>query len=518
MKKGFKSIYFLIVFVGVFFQNSHAQDPNWTLNASDFQYSMTFTAFLSLENETLTSQNDKVAAFVNGEVRGVSQVQYVPSANKYLTYLTVYANTNSETINFKIYDSSANTVVATIKTHVFSIDGNVGGISQSYSIANPELSDQAIMLSFEFKDITSVEEELLANTIGVMLPENTEVSALIAVFTSSTNSKVLVNGLQQTSGLSSQDFNSPIHYIVLSEDETNFVDYEVTVTFQDSSNTDPTVTISSSTGLHFSTTPVTLDVVFSKVVSDFETSDFSTENAIVSSLSTLDNRTYQVELVPITQGSFSLEIPSNSLLDTFGNPNEASNKLDLEYDAVRPIISEVNIEEDSNSWWFTVTFNELVTNVDSSDFELTGMASTGLVIAEVSSLSENQYRINVSNVSLQEGVVSLSIQNDNNIKDVAGNSVVFTSYDAFFITNTLSYSDVFLQEKLTVYPNPVETVLNIKSVSSSTIKAEIYSIDHKKILSKTAKNQIDVRTLSKGIYFIKLQQDHRTQFFKFIKK
>ena len=102
MKRGLKYVLFMIFFMGIFAPHTHAQDPNWTLNPSDFEYSMTFTAFLSVNHQTLIAPTDKVAAFINGEVRGVSNVQFVPSANKYLTYLTVYANTNNETINFEI--------------------------------------------------------------------------------------------------------------------------------------------------------------------------------------------------------------------------------------------------------------------------------------------------------------------------------------------------------------------------------------------------------------------------------
>jgi hypothetical protein len=112
-------------------QNLQAQDPNWSFNTSDYQYSMTFTAFLNVDGTTLTSANDKVAAFVNGEIRGVANVVYVASANKYVTYLSVYANTDNETISFKIYNSSSDTVVNIDKTINFSIDENIGGIAQA---------------------------------------------------------------------------------------------------------------------------------------------------------------------------------------------------------------------------------------------------------------------------------------------------------------------------------------------------------------------------------------------------
>ncbi len=46
------------------------QQPNWSVNESDFQYSMTLVCRLNIDGRFLTSENDLVGAFVNNEVRG----------------------------------------------------------------------------------------------------------------------------------------------------------------------------------------------------------------------------------------------------------------------------------------------------------------------------------------------------------------------------------------------------------------------------------------------------------------
>jgi len=137
--------YFFILFALGFIipQKINAQNPNWSFNSANYQQSMTFTAFLNVDGVTLTSDSDQVAAFVGEEIRGLASIQYVPSANKYLAYLTVFSNTNGETISFKIYQSSSNSVVAIDKTEVFAIDSNKGGVFQSYSIAKPQLNNEA---------------------------------------------------------------------------------------------------------------------------------------------------------------------------------------------------------------------------------------------------------------------------------------------------------------------------------------------------------------------------------------
>ena len=120
--------YSFIAFISFWMQHTKAQDPNWSVNAASYQYSMTFTAFLNVDGTTLTASNDKVAAFVGGEIRGVANVVYVSSANKYVAYLSVYANTNNETIRFKIYNSSTNSTVNIDKTETFGIDEHKGGV------------------------------------------------------------------------------------------------------------------------------------------------------------------------------------------------------------------------------------------------------------------------------------------------------------------------------------------------------------------------------------------------------
>ena len=105
------SKFLMIMYCSYWLQNLQAQDPNWSVNTSNYQYSMTFTTFLNVEGKTLTATNDKVGAFVNGEIRGVANVIYVASVQKYVAYLSVYANTNNETIHFKIYDSTTDLIV-----------------------------------------------------------------------------------------------------------------------------------------------------------------------------------------------------------------------------------------------------------------------------------------------------------------------------------------------------------------------------------------------------------------------
>ncbi|MFT4802511.1 MAG: hypothetical protein ACI93N_002290 [Flavobacteriaceae bacterium] len=505
-----KTILNTLFFIGFLFfstQSINAQDPNWTVNSANYQYSMTFTSFLNVNGATLTSTNDKVAAFVNGEIRGVSNVVFVASANKYVAYLSVYANADTENISFKIYNSATDLVVNIDKTEVFKIDGNLGGIFQSYSIASPQLNENAVFNSFDFLGITSVVSHISSSKINIVLPQNTNVTGLNAVFSLSTNSKVFVEDVLQQSNNSIHNFTNSIIYKVLSENEANLKEYEVLVSVALNSNP-TTVVISTTQNLNSNSVPFSLDIAFSKVVSGFEKLDFVLENATVSSFSTSDSQNFKVEVIPHLQGVFSIQIPSSISLDVNNNQNEISNKIALNYDITKPIITAVSIEMDANSWWFLVTFNEDVVNIDVTDFELKGMASIGLIIPEVTSVSNNQYKVEVENSNTDDGVVSLQLKSTNDIKDIVGNSLVNSEFEAYFFNNeVLSVENDFIVSGFSMFPNPTSDFLNIKIQEGEIEQILLYNLNGKKVLSKKINKQqsiIDIQNLIRGIYVIKI--------------
>lgn len=438
MKVFYKFIF--TVFLVFWAQASDAQDPNWSLNTSNYQYSMTFTSFLNVDGITLSSSNDKVAAFVNGEIRGVANVVYETNENKYVAYLSVFANTNNETINFKIYDSTSNNVLDINKTETFIIDGNIGGISQSYSIAAPALNDEAILISFNFLGITSVVEDISSDKVNIVLPNNTNTSNLIGVFTTSAGAKVYVDNFLQQSGSSTQNFNNLILYKLFSENEAFIKEYEVSVSV--ASDVNPTtVLISSSDNLNTNSTPIPLEIIFSKDVNDFDISDFVLENAIISVFTKIDSKNYIAEIIPLSQGTIYVSIPEGSALDQENNQNQQSNRIEFNYDIVKPLIDEVSVITNSSLWWFLVDFNEDVINVDITDFELKGEASKNLTISDVSLVSGNQYKVSVSSSNLEIGLINLYLKKNSDIKDLSQNLIVLSEFEAYFLNNISSLSN-----------------------------------------------------------------------------
>lgn len=89
------------------------EGPDWAFDPSQYIYTMNFTLQLDIEGEMSEDKLDRVAAFVDGELRGVSNVQFEPnipvnSDGTYFAFLTVYSNElDGETLDFQIWDVSA---------------------------------------------------------------------------------------------------------------------------------------------------------------------------------------------------------------------------------------------------------------------------------------------------------------------------------------------------------------------------------------------------------------------------
>jgi hypothetical protein len=87
-----------------------APEPAWAVDANKFQYSMNVIGQLKINEVISTDAYDKVAAFVNGECRGVAYLKYISQYDQYQAYLDIYSNLESgEAIEFRVWDASSGT-------------------------------------------------------------------------------------------------------------------------------------------------------------------------------------------------------------------------------------------------------------------------------------------------------------------------------------------------------------------------------------------------------------------------
>tara|TARA_R110001583_G_scaffold62499_4_gene183761 strand:- start:5964 stop:6878 length:915 start_codon:yes stop_codon:yes gene_type:complete len=216
----------VLFFIGI---NAFGQTPSWSVNENNFQYTMSFVAFVNIDGVDLSSADDKVAAFVNGECRGVTNLTYVASEDRYYAYLTVFSNENNETLNFKIYDSVNDIVKEVEKTKNFGINEHYGDLFQALSLANPALSSNAEIIDFSFNEVNFNDKSITGSQITIDVNSSVNVADLNAIFELSPGAKLFIGTTNQVSGENSIDFSNPVQFQVLSEDQQVLKQWEVTV-------------------------------------------------------------------------------------------------------------------------------------------------------------------------------------------------------------------------------------------------------------------------------------------------
>jgi len=99
----------------------------------------------------------------------------------------------------------------------------------------------------------------------------------------------------------------------------------------------------------------------------------------------------------------------------------------------------------------------------------------------------------------------------------SADSPLIQSYKPIWGTCPSLGIDDLNQLDVSIYPNPTSDTVNIDS-SSSQLKVVVFDILGKQVLNKPNTNSVDVSSLSKGAYFIKVSDGINTSTKKFIKE
>jgi len=73
----------------------YAKEISWLVNQHNFEYNMNVTAQFSADQENVnlsTCKRDKIAAYINGDLRGVGNISYIPELDKYAAFINIYSN------------------------------------------------------------------------------------------------------------------------------------------------------------------------------------------------------------------------------------------------------------------------------------------------------------------------------------------------------------------------------------------------------------------------------------------
>jgi hypothetical protein len=220
-----KKIALLICFIK--FSLVYGQTPNWTVNEGAFQQTQTLICKLSVNGKMLFGPNDMVGAFVGNECRGVAKPVYIPSLQKYLTYLTIFSNTQGDSVTFKLFDSNAGTTFNAINKLVFKINEHIGTAYQSYVISTRALNTETRLTSFGFFntkiDSSKIETDLTSGRINNIyyIPFDIPKSTLIPQFVLSQGANLYYNQSIINSNVTKVDLSNALSFEILSEDEKN---------------------------------------------------------------------------------------------------------------------------------------------------------------------------------------------------------------------------------------------------------------------------------------------------------
>ena len=97
-------------------------EANWSINSADFEYTGSITSEIYINGLSIGSEDDMLAAFVDGEIRGVASGLQSPFDNIVFPIMVYSNNSSGETLKFIFYDSSSNLYVELNETFVFISD------------------------------------------------------------------------------------------------------------------------------------------------------------------------------------------------------------------------------------------------------------------------------------------------------------------------------------------------------------------------------------------------------------
>jgi len=124
--------------------------PGWPVNPNDYQYSMNVTARLFIKGTQSLDEYDRLGAFIDGECRGIVNVEYNEPLDDYLAYLTVYSNQFSgESIDFHIWDRTGCAEYWQVDTTLAFVSDTYAGtpLDPMYLNANGAIAQEIDLLS-----------------------------------------------------------------------------------------------------------------------------------------------------------------------------------------------------------------------------------------------------------------------------------------------------------------------------------------------------------------------------------
>ena len=200
-----------------------------------------------------------------------------------------------------------------------------------------------------------------------------------------------------------------------------------------------------------------------------------------------------------------------------------SNFIDVGADDINTQQIELTLNLDGTPGETSWTFSDGDGNVLYSGSNYNGFTQANQTINETFDVDLNKCYIFIINDSAGNGLDSAGYTLTTDDNTVIASGASFGSQDSgqFFNTTALS-TDEFNLNKITLYPNPSSSELQLQVVNSfMPDRYEIYNtigqrIKSKAILSDNDLN-VNIKSLKNGVYFIKVKKDNAQVVYTFIK-
>ncbi len=109
---------------------SNDENPSWSVNPSNFAYSMTMTVRMRVRDTFPDASGHKLAAFHDGELRGVVSANAI--GPNWIFYLTIYSNQANDSISFRYYHQDHSSVFMVDDSLKFVSQKNIGNTDNPY--------------------------------------------------------------------------------------------------------------------------------------------------------------------------------------------------------------------------------------------------------------------------------------------------------------------------------------------------------------------------------------------------
>ncbi len=182
----------------VIFQNPQISHPEvtWDVDAALFQSSMSLTTKIAVRGADIGSADYTLAAFVNGECRGVTQV--VEALDSWLFFLTVYGDSDGEDVSFMLWDDRLDLELPVSLEIEFQSGAEVGApdtpIETLAGFIHAELEDD--LVQFSVQDPTWSGQERLTFVAQDLDGIHSYSDSTTTTFTILTDHTPLLSGIQ----------------------------------------------------------------------------------------------------------------------------------------------------------------------------------------------------------------------------------------------------------------------------------------------------------------------------------